>query len=560
MAPIGILWLLFRDDLLRDGLIRQQRQREGEAARRQRNSKHLIIAGGVETIVPFVTVGMSWIVMTDQMYRYEYGPHNLFFLFGFSWILASRASQRRRSKAMERTLRVMGIAAVLWTTSLPSLRKFQHVGIFDENEPVQIQPGLYYNVNNPLIRRAVERYWPQGKRTYERPTPWMITGDARTGLPYFLNTVRDLDWKRVYLTVHDSRTRERKDEVVLELAVAFPGEGHDASKPLYLVLHGVNGGTTDGYIRDFVTRRNAAGSTVVVMEARGFMGTPLHSDSLFHGGRWSDVHATAKALRKALGRCQVLAGVGYSMGAIILSNYVARSGPACALDAAAAISGALDCRMEQNYTRSQRMWQPMIADHLRSHYYARFLRRLSSRLSPSEMTGFWRATNVVGIDEYASARYNGYADLEHFYADMGAMGDVRLSQLHLPDVCNIIPRPKICTMATPLVVLHSFDDPISTWRTVAANQGIMHPRNLVRAAENLVLLLTEKGGHVGWPVGMVSFQKQWEFMNEVASSFVEAVVRAKLDGGEEVAFRDEMNVKTCNASRLLGDNHCLFGG
>jgi hypothetical protein len=59
---------------------------------------------------------------------------------------------------------------------------------------------------------------------------------------------------------------------------------------------------------------------------------------------------------------------------------------------------------------------------------------------------------------------------------------------------------------------------------------------------------------------MVSFQKQWEFMNEVASSFVEAVVRAKLDGGEEVAFRDEMNVKTCNASRLLGDNHCLFGG
>ncbi len=47
----------------------------------------------------------------------------------------------------------------------------------------------------------------------------------------------------------------------------------------------------------------------------------------------------AEAVSKAKGPEQLLAGVGYSMGAIVLGNYVARSGPGCHLDAAMAISG-----------------------------------------------------------------------------------------------------------------------------------------------------------------------------------------------------------------------------
>ena len=75
----------------------------------------------------------------------------------------------------------------------------------------------------------------------------------------------------------------------------------------------------------------------------------------------TDIDESARALRKALHPTQILVGVGYSMGAIVISNYVARSGESCQIDAAMAISGGLDMRQNLRFKRSIRLWQPMLA-------------------------------------------------------------------------------------------------------------------------------------------------------------------------------------------------------
>jgi len=179
---------------------------------------------------------------------------------------------------------------------------------------------------------------------------------ARTGLPYFFNTVQDVKhYTRVFLPIEDGRE-------VLALDIAFPPTGHDRSMPVYMALHGVNGGSNEAYVQDLVHRRNAQNSTVVVMVARGLMDLPLQGWDFFHGARWTDAHAAATAIRRALAPNQILAGVGYSMGGIILTNYVSRAGPDCALDAAFSISGGLECRQEANYSRSKYTWFPMIVD------------------------------------------------------------------------------------------------------------------------------------------------------------------------------------------------------
>jgi len=84
-------------------------------------------------------------------------------------------------------------------------------------------------------------------------------------------------------------------------------------------------------------------------------------------------------------------------------------------------------------------------------------------------------------------------------------------------------------VSIPLLVVHSLDDPLITWRTVAANSGLMHPANLTSktGSGNLFLLLTKRGGHVGWPVGMLPFVEKWRWMSEISSSFVDAVSKAK---------------------------------
>jgi predicted alpha/beta-fold hydrolase len=118
--------------------------------------------------------------------------------------------------------------------------------------------------------------------------------------------------------------------------------------------------------------------------------------NIFHGARVADAHAAASALRTVLGENQVLIGVGYSMGAIILSNYVASYGVDCALDGAISISGGLDMRFQENFGRAQRLWQPMLAETLRTDFLlGKWGKRIHERLSKYELLRMMRATHIT---------------------------------------------------------------------------------------------------------------------------------------------------------------------
>jgi predicted alpha/beta-fold hydrolase len=100
------------------------------------------------------------------------------------------------------------------------------------------------------------------------------------------------------------------------------------------------------------------------------------------------------------------------------------------------------------------------------------------------------------------------------------MGDIPLDSVDEPG--------RIANVSIPLCVLHALDDPLITWKTVAANQGLRHPRNLVKVGSgNLMLLLTKAGGHVGWPTGINPAIDKWKWMSEAVKSFGSAFTKAK---------------------------------
>jgi predicted alpha/beta-fold hydrolase len=124
------------------------------------------------------------------------------------------------------------------------------------------------------------------------------------------------------------------------------------------------------------------------------------------------------------------------------------------------------------------------------------------------------------VDEHAVVIYNNYESLKHYYEDMSAMGDI--SEDGDPRMS------RIANVAVPFCVINALDDPLITWKTVAANEGPRHPNNLVKVgAGNLVFLLTKKGGHVGWPLGWNPAKHHWKWITDAASSFVDAVIKAK---------------------------------
>jgi predicted alpha/beta-fold hydrolase len=102
------------------------------------------------------------------------------------------------------------------------------------------------------------------------------------------------------------------------------------------------------------------------------------------------------AVRQALGSEQALVGVGYSMGAIVLNNYVASYGPECALDGAIGVSGGLDMRYQEDFFRAQRLWQPMLAETLRDDFLlGKWGYRVHARLSKYEWLRMMRASHVT---------------------------------------------------------------------------------------------------------------------------------------------------------------------
>jgi predicted alpha/beta-fold hydrolase len=240
-------------------------------------------------------------------------------------------------------------------------------------------------------------------------------------MPYMMNSVEETpEFHRVWLATED-------DEYVA-LDIAFPKTGHDPSQPLYLVFHGLNGGSAEGYVVDLTASRMRQGSTVVVLITRGLMDTPIHGWTVrrlfcyvlhdcscsflltatygnvidfirkfFHGVRTIDAHSAASTLReRVLEQNQTLAGVGYSLGAIVLNHYVASYQDEVALDVSVSISGALYCIPQKDFVRSQWTWQAMIAAHAKDFFMVgKWGRRLHHQLGKKNYERLLRATNVV---------------------------------------------------------------------------------------------------------------------------------------------------------------------
>jgi hypothetical protein len=331
-------------------------------------------------VVAILAVVSSAVLFTDSLYVYEYGREFGGRFFVLSSILAvrlvgkvkrlSRDIVSRHDKGKQKIMsenKATAFSVFIWgliaATTIVFLRsdgghaiqlgieKIPHLAILsgfasaattaatlsDAYNPLlqvsdpgidlpTIQPGFYHS-NNPLIQ-AIANHWPESSRSYNvsnGATPYLVNGDQRTGIPFLVNKIEEQEYIRVYV-------RNPYDDEPIALDIAFPYSKsdhndttlvHHLDKPVYLILHGLNGGSHEEYVKDFVLRRRSEGSTVIVMIARGMMDTTMRGWNVFHGARTGDVDIAARAVRRGLEELagahdvverQLLAGVGYSMG------------------------------------------------------------------------------------------------------------------------------------------------------------------------------------------------------------------------------------------------------
>ncbi|KAG5191434.1 Alpha/Beta hydrolase protein, partial [Tribonema minus] len=378
-------------------------------------------------------------------------------------------------------------AAAVLATALIALDEQLRLAVTGRHDS-GIKAGLY--TSGAAGKKEVIKRVPALRAPFYRGTPWMWSGDLLTLLPYVLFGHASVRYERRWLMVPEafgpnSRATHLQDaiahdndngtdasrQLALALDIAVPEAGHDPAKPFYIVLHGLNGSSAEPYLLDFVRGALGRGSSAAVLIARGLGGTPC-ADALFHGARVSDVDAAVNVLRRALGPATPLALVGFSIGGIIASNYLGVVGARTPLNAAVSLAGSFDTRANMSHAHSRRAWQPLLAIELKRRFVAPNAARMAARgVDPGGAAA--RARDVVDFDSDVVAPYHGYKDVYAYYEDMSAG-------------CN----GKHLSVAAPLLAVQALDDPI------------MCPAGLpiadVDKNDNLWLLVTQKGGHIGW--------------------------------------------------------------
>jgi predicted alpha/beta-fold hydrolase len=218
---------------------------------------------------------------------------------------------------------------------------------------------------------------------------------------------------------------DEKEALILD--IAFP-DGAIENDNIYLVVHGINGHSNEGYVLDFANQQIRSGNIVAVMVTRGLMDSPVLGQNLLHFARTSDLAATARALKSAITKMKgrsmddsddrpMLTGIGYSMGAITLANYVARSGKDCALDAAIGFSGALDTREQVTFKRSASLWQPFIAKAMRDTMVNKYMKQIENKFDHDQYNEMMRAESLIDLDRSFFAPYNNYNGLDDYYSN-----------------------------------------------------------------------------------------------------------------------------------------------
>lgn len=217
------------------------------------------------------TLFFAWVILTDDQYvlgiGLTFGAILVTVLLLIAIVVTMAQLQEQERCSTSTTSRILlfpwRVLLVLLLCSIVSPWALDDV----EDITTTVEPGVYFNRDNIPLRQIVDR-WKETLPEYSKvATPWQWTGDARTGLPYLMNYPQASIFHRVWLPTND-------DEYVA-LDIAFPANGHNANNPLYLILHGLNGGSEEGYVMDLAAARTEGGSTVVVMVARGLMNTPI---------------------------------------------------------------------------------------------------------------------------------------------------------------------------------------------------------------------------------------------------------------------------------------------
>lgn len=139
--------------------------------------------------------------------------------------------------------------------------------------------------------------------------------------------------------------------------------------PIIVVQHGLTGGSYEAYVRAILypactpVEEGGLGYRAVVINFRGCAGVPITSSMLYSAGHTDDLRQALFYISHTYPEAPLL-GLGFSLGANIMTRYISEEGPHCRLTSGCALACPWD--LAQNNER-------LLSTFIGKHVYAKAL-------------------------------------------------------------------------------------------------------------------------------------------------------------------------------------------
>ncbi len=263
------------------------------------------------------------------------------------------------------------------------------------------------------------------------------------------------------------------DFVDLDTFDGAPGAPH------VVVLHGLEGSSKAGYVAAVLRGAFERGWGGTALNFRSCSGEPNRLARSYHSGEFGDALAVTKHVRARV--TGPLYAVGFSLGGNVLCRLLEETGENAPVQAAAVMSAPYDldacCYKLDGPGPFQLLYRERFLRSLKQKAREK-LRRFPKAFDGKAMEA---ARTIRAFDDAVTAPLHGFRDATHYYTEASS-------------------GPKLHAIRRPTLLLSSNDDPM-----------LVAPVIPPQAADNplLSIILTERGGHVGFVSGRVHAPRFW---------------------------------------------------
>ncbi|KAK4804320.1 hypothetical protein SAY86_004137 [Trapa natans] len=244
--------------------------------------------------------------------------------------------------------------------------------------------------------------------------------------------------------------------------------------PVLILLPGLTGGSQDTYVRHMLVRARSKGFRVVVFNSRGCADSPVTTPQFYSASFTGDIREVVAHVGNLYPKANLYA-IGWSLGANILVRYLGQECHTSPLSGAVSLCNPFNLVIADEDFRKgfNNVYDKSLARALRNIFRKHLLLF-------EDMDGEYNiplaasAKTVKEFDEGLTRVSFGFKSADEYYANSSSSDTIKYVQ-------------------TPLLCIQAENDPIAPARGI--------PREDIKENPNCLLIVTPKGGHLGWVAG-----------------------------------------------------------